>query len=367
MGKENIMHISSYYKKDVKSFPNSKKHIENCEKDILNSLALLKNLNKKIVLMFSGGADSTLLACMMKSMNIPFIPVLIVQDPSTVETVNDLPRAKKMSELLKINLEVIHISFDKEKLQFKNIIPKVLFDRHYGIIHSAGIREITNKYGNDIIIVNGQSADSVLSFGPSDRSFRCFLRRLQLYIPLLPILAVSNIMFSVRLHQRFKTPKTISQKLDAFFDEQGYVFLQNGQNKIRYNQYISAVVRKTLVGFTSNKKNKQMFLKINGFLQGSDNHIVLAMANYYNCGQVFMPYCTPQFIYETIKNKNNIRELFDPKYVIYALLKKYHFDYSYTAINSNGDVNYFAYYESQIMNDYYEFIKENYQQEKNNG
>ena len=43
----------------------------------------------------------------------------------------------------------------------------MLFDFHTSFVHFFGIKKILKLYGKNIEIVSGQSADSILCFGPS--------------------------------------------------------------------------------------------------------------------------------------------------------------------------------------------------------
>ena len=64
-----------------------------------------------------------------------------------------------------------------------------------------------------------------------------------------------------------------------------------------------------------------MYLKIFGFLQGSDNQVVVksCIINNFN---LIMPYMDWLLIYGVIAKKNSIKDIFYPKYPVTELLKE---------------------------------------------
>ena len=65
-----------------------------------------------------------------------------------------------------------------------------------------------------------------------------------------------------------------------------------------------------------------MYSKIIGFLQGSDNQVVIKAANYHGIKIVIMPFASSKFIYNVVQYKNNFLEVIKPKYFVRSLLKK---------------------------------------------
>ena len=58
---------------------------------------------------------------------------------------------------------------------------KMFFDRHYSKIHFYGVAELVKKWGADIVMINGQNSDAILSFGPSETKLTSYLKRYLLY------------------------------------------------------------------------------------------------------------------------------------------------------------------------------------------
>ena len=54
----------------------------------------------------------------------------------------------------------------------------MLFDFHTCIVQFYGISKILKKFGRNIEIVSGQSADSILCFGPSASTLSNFVNRI---------------------------------------------------------------------------------------------------------------------------------------------------------------------------------------------
>jgi hypothetical protein len=289
----------------------------------------------------------------MKELKIDFIPVLMVQDPDCREAIGDRERSQFVCDKLGLELEKIVLDFDRELLLMDEWLSDMLFDRHSGIRHYASIRELIKLYGTDIIIINGQSCDSILSFGPSEKNLRCFLRRIQLYLDNPVFLFITKLLFEKRLKKHYVVPLSKRLKLKAFLDEDSYIFLLNPQ--CTYNNYLDNILQ-SLPKEIKNFNAKRMYLKIFGFLQGPDNQVVINSARRYKAPFIFMPYTSPNFIYSTIKYKSNLYELISPKYLISKLLKEYDFPIYKQQKNRDPSIRPYSYYENIINIKYREMI-----------
>ncbi|MEK7775559.1 MAG: hypothetical protein AAB305_06720, partial [Candidatus Zixiibacteriota bacterium] len=68
-----------------------------------------------------------------------------------------------------------------------------------------------------------------------------------------------------------------------------------------------------------------MRLKIDGFLQGSDNQVVIQSALSAGIDGVVMPFVSPAIISATVRHKHSLLDLVHPKYPVRRLLAKYRF------------------------------------------
>ena len=50
-------------------------------------------------------------------------------------------------------------------------------------LHFIGVKKIKDLYGKDILIISGQSCDSIISFGPSQYTISNFIARYLIHFP----------------------------------------------------------------------------------------------------------------------------------------------------------------------------------------
>lgn len=310
---------SSYFK-DIARTPNIKLHQKAIHDDLLNTFQLIKNESKKNILLFSGGKDSCLLLQYLLNLKIPFTPVFFKLKPTHKYGVEDLIRVRAVSKLL--NLKLVEIEIDLKKIPQdlkEDIAKKQLFDKHFSLLHFIGNKEIKNRFGDQCIIINGQSSDSILSFGPSEESLMSFFRRYIMYRPKSILSRIGLILLIIKTRKCFKLPKNINENLMALFDEYKYTRVLDCSMPSKYGNYIlNYIERKT--NHLNSYFSKEMYVKILSFSQGSDNQIVVNSSK--SAGlKTIMPFATPKIIYSTIKYKDEKKEIKTPKYVIERILE----------------------------------------------
>ena len=79
----------------------------------------------------------------------------------------------------------------------------------------------------------------------------------------------------------------------------------------------------SIVRSISYKYSKLMFLKCYGFLQGSDNMIMIKSANHHKITKIFLPFASYNFISIILKFYNFRKDVFFPKYIMKNLCKEY--------------------------------------------
>lgn len=312
---------------NLKHTPNAHQHKSYSYRHIAENLVSLQasNPTSPFVLLYSGGVDSTFLGMMLKELSIPYIAIVMRYRPASYDNCLDYERAR--ANIMKCGAkQVDYIEIDSRLCYEKyisGILDDLLFDRHVGVSFYRCMQHISEKYGTNSIVVCGQSADSVLSFGPSDFNLSSFIKRAILY----GNNAIRFMLQPLIRRNLGKDYKIVLSNLDkeiAFCDHKKYIFALN--EHIPYYRLLRNVVESQNKFFTS-KHSRYMYLKLFTYIQGADNQVVVKSANAFGIKRIVMPFATASFICGTIKYKSVWRELFDPKYVIRDLLKdKYDFD-----------------------------------------
>ena len=311
--------IKNNFKNFIKS--SNKNSSKSLEKSINNSIQLLKNTKKKIILLFSGGADSLLLAQKLKEKNCNFECVYFSTKPNTYESEKGYRLAKKLAECLNIKLNIIPVKFEINNLKFKKILKVMLFDFHTCIVQFFGISKILKKFGRNIEIISGQSADSILCYGPSASTLSNFINRI-LYIKNT---FFTNFLIKFYLEKKYKVkliaPKNIFENYYFFYNSFFYYPLYK-KNNIEHDISIKNKINKVINEIKMKDEFVKMYLKIFGFLQGPDNQVLIQSALYNNFSNISLPYVTSEIISSTCYKQNKLKTVINPKHEIKVLLNK---------------------------------------------
>lgn len=277
--------------------------------------------SSRFLLFYSGGVDSTLLFVIMKELGIPFDCILIRYYPRW--SLSERGYAEALSKLKSFgvnNYTTIDVDLNEA---FNNHVvtaeKEMLLDRHISVHFYETYKRVVEKFGTDIVVVNGQSADSILSFGPSDNKKGSFLQRAILYSNIFTALLFEPFI-RVYLRNRSRMPLTYREKLISILDEHNYWFCID--RKCKYKDLLENEISKPAYKKLKNNESKLMYAKIVSFLQGPDNQVVLKAANHFGITRILMPYTAPEFIYNIIKYKCNLLDLFNGKYFVRNLLNK---------------------------------------------
>ncbi len=325
--KGKLVNVNNYFE-DIIPHPHYKKLLSTLKADILDSISEVVNkysyIDNKYLLFYSGGTDSTLLAYIMQELKIPYTAVILKFKPFWSMNYNDYLKAIENAKKIGIkNIEIIEINLETAKLNIDLILQDMLFDRHLSVAFYESYRVITEKFGNNIITISGQGADSILSYGPSEFSLGDFMRRSILYYPKLSK-PLFNKLVQKKLGKQYEIPINNQNINRAFLDEKGYFFVRDKNcNYIDVLDYYSKKAASIIKGEAS----LRMFFKQN-YLQGPDNQVIIKSANSNGINRIVMPFVTPQFIKSCIKYKQDWRDLFFPKYFVRDILKK---DYKYNS------------------------------------
>lgn len=299
----------------------------------------------QVLLLFSGGTDSTLLACILKRLKIPFVAIILKFLPLHHDNLNDVYRAQNVAKKIGIeNVVVLEIDLLIAVNNIELILDNMLFDRHLSVHFFAACEKISKSFGTDVLLINGQSSDSILSFGPSDCTWGGFIRRMVLYSNRF-IRSVLAHLINYKLGFALCVPQNKHEKFEAFIDETDYFYLKDMKMKyvIMLKEKVDLVQsyfsllddnnsRKIILSqLKKYEESFLMYLKIFSFIQGPDNLIVIKSAECNGIRNIVMPFTSPQFIYNVVRYKSDIKELFYPKYFVRDILEnqfEYHSYYN---------------------------------------
>ncbi len=308
----NIKHDIYFNSNNLKIKGNLKTILLKC---LNKNLEHLKNKKNKNILLFSGGKDSSLIAQILKKKKIKFIPVILNTYPKVLEFENNKLNAMKIAK--ENNFNLLSIDINLNNIDEKKIVNSMLFDFHFSILHFEGLKKIKKIFGKNINIICGQSADSLFSYGASASTVSHLYSRISFFYNNLFLSFIAKL-FLQKKYKRKILFFNIKKEYLFFLSFYYYLFVEKKlylrSNKIR--QTVDDLKLKLI-----NKKDFLMYLKIFGFLQGSDNQVVVksCIINNFN---LIMPYMDPQLIYGVIAKKNSIKDIFYPKYPVTELLKE---------------------------------------------
>jgi hypothetical protein len=310
--------IKSYFGL-IKKINYNYNHENFVKQKLIESLNILKKNKQKIILLFSGGVDSTALAFLMKQLKIKFIPIYFATIPNTYESNKGLELVKRIGKFIKIKPKILKIKLKTKK----NIITKILrfmrFDLHTSIVQFEGIKKILGIYGKNIQIISGQSSDSIFCYGASTNSLsHIIIRFMNIFkIPLL------FKFIKRKLEKKYKKKLIIPTNdfeykyyfYNSFFY---YPFKIYQSNK---DSYIKKKIYKLLNNKEFDKRFDYMRLKIFGFLQGPDNMVLIQAGNSVSFYNIFLPFADALIIESICTNQSTIKNLFFPKYEVRNLIK----------------------------------------------
>lgn len=293
-------------------------NVDSFKKCISNAVdkALLKCGKRLAILCYSGGIDSTFLLKRIRVLGIPHKLVFFL-DRNYALNVQECEEAKHKAKMFGEDLDILDITGLADDEVIENKVKELMaFDIHEYRGYFYGIKKITQKYGKDIVVVNGQNSDCILSFGPSERKYSSYLKRYLLYGSSYLMKYLITKTISLAFRKSFSVPRKREDRLLAFYDNFKYcLFKQNG-NSAEYENYFIRKFNTMNCRFEfTTENNFWMYLKYFSYMQGGDCQSVVQSAILYGI-KIIMPLSQPEVISATLKYKDNIEELNNPKYVL---------------------------------------------------
>jgi Asparagine synthase len=300
--------------------PDAKRHTSEVESDLRRTLTIIRDSRRQVLLSFSGGADSTLLAILCREEGIQFTPIFLRAKPEYAENDRDWIRAKAVAHELDLQLITIETPLELDHELGERISSRMLFDLHVSLLHFSGMREVASRCGANCIILSGQGADSVLSFGPTQQTRGDFVARLLATYPFSLLSSVGARLVSRKLGKELRPPSNAIEFMRSFFDQECYYSLLKPADKM--SDYLDGMIQ-GVCQKECDTLSHLMRLKIHGFLQGSDNQVVIQSAMSAGIDAVVLPFVSPAIINATVEYKNQNLDLFQPKYPVRRLLRKF--------------------------------------------
>ena len=342
------------YFKDIKNVPNRKNLFHEILDDMRSTVSTIKKLPQKKFLLFSGGADSTLCVHLLKEQNVDFTPVFAKHIPGNSMNAEDINKVYLSAK--KLGISPVEIEIDTTKQIDNDIIDIMFQDRSITQLFFDVAKKLKEMYGENIILINGQCADSIFGFGATDKNFVNFIARNFMFNSnnfLFNQILLLILRFAKKDYYKYRLPKNNREFMYSFFDDKVYKPLIDLTKNKEYVGYLNKII--TNFEF-DNTESLMMYLKIYGFIQGSDNFVNVQNCEYYGIHSIFL-FATQQIVYSVIKNTDYKYEIMHPKSVVYEILKKV-YNYEMPVLDkvhkskSTKTIS-FKDYETQIYKNFY--------------
>lgn len=305
---------------NIKNAPNRFDYENAIHESVARSLIPLKTLGRPVVLCFSGGKDSTYIALILKELEIKHeLAFFQVRNSKTNE--RELKKAKAQAMRLGIVLNVYDIT-DSFNPEIEEGIRRFnIFDNHYCRVQFYGCKELRHKYGDDLIIINGQNSDSILTYGPSESKFSSKVKRYLLHGDSMWLKKLCAFIIGSMFRKRLRVPRNRSERLSAFYDNFKYCLLldkRSNRYSITMSEKIDAISK--FIQVNDSENNLMMYLKVFTHMQGSDAQVVTQSCR--GEGDLIMPFSTKDIIKAALQFKDNETETKHPKYALDRICKR---------------------------------------------
>lgn len=294
---------------EIDRTPDVRKYKEAVQQAVDDSLSQLLNSKKKIVLCFSGGKDSLYLAKRMQDLGIDFDLVYWTISEEAQQT------AERGAKLLGKNLIIMDVSDCNKELQ-SVIENEMYFDHHYSRIHYVGCQAIVKRYGHEVILVNGQNSDSILTYGPSETKRTSYWKRYLMYGNSYIRKWIYKTIIELGFRRRFVIPQSYEDLNRSLLDNFKYCMILDKNEPTEYREYLNECIRKiTQRTKFSNQNNLWMYIKTFTHIYGSDCQVVTNSARHFEL-DLLLPFSTEAFMRAALTFKDDQIELRHPKYAL---------------------------------------------------
>jgi len=307
------------YLPDIPNTANRYRHVIAAVDALAHNLKRLLSLCDKLpVLLFSGGRDSTLLLLILKAIGVEFrvihwLPMNLMTDFLYLQ----YKQATAIANELGIKVEYVYYDTEKDWPRYANMAFNMHpFERVVPVDLLTVSEYVKAKYGEDVILLNGEIAETGFTLVPTTASkLRDLVARFTSSpYPWYGFRSSISFMSYYRLRDHRAACimyRSIVQPLDKV-----YVYLMRQiskfDSKFKYDEPFVTYAK--------------LFTKAQGMVpQGS-----LKPAEYFGL-EMHFPYIAPEVIISRIRYMDWLYEIANPKYAVKLGIKRFGFDYDKVA------------------------------------
>jgi asparagine synthetase B (glutamine-hydrolysing) len=292
------------------------------------------------ILFFSGGVDSSFLACTMMDLGLEFTPVFIKYDPADGDNVVDSRKASAVADYLGLKLETIKAPIAANLALTDKVVRRHPFDKAMVIPMELAFQSLSRRYGS-CNIINGQASDSIYCWGASGKTPGCLIQRFLMSdcfskrsgFVRAAIAGVVEQVYRARwtTPMSFRVPHADSEFWLGLLDPQGYVPIVHTEGKHRqYREYLERIVTDIAGDLDCDHGAIRMYMKLM-YLQGPVD-LFLVEAAHAHRHQLVLPFLDARIINLKRKYQSDWRNLFHPRYVLEQVLSE-RFDFDVSVID----------------------------------
>ncbi|MFH1686482.1 MAG: asparagine synthase-related protein [bacterium] len=302
---------------------------------ITSSLSEVIKHDQPTFLMFSGGIDSTYLACVLRELELPFTPLFVKFNPTDRDNAVDGCKASTVARELGLTLQTVEVDAESHSKLAGRAALRHPFDRAYAIPYEHAFEWLLEKYGR-CNLINGQASDSIYCWGASGTTLGSLIQRYLIsdtYFdgPRWLRAMISRLVAAVyrrrwKMTFPFRVPYDGDEVWVGLLDPQGYLPIVHTAEKDReYHLYLFDIVREIANEIGRNRDAMRMYLKLM-YLQGPSNIAPIEAARAYGHNMV-LPFVDARLVRLRRQYQSERRNLLRPRYVLTrALQDRYGFN-----------------------------------------
>lgn len=294
-------------------------------------------------LLLSGGADSRLLALVMKKYNIPFETYTAIMKPYYYSGVEDVEGADRVSKLLGVKNNIVYVEPENIGIeQINDVIEKMPFAVHLSMVFIALMEQIRKDGKNKIWA--GQNADTLYNLGPSGRVTKDFWGIMSVYkrfciteeyyqsFPQVSgyskakqirnriIAQAGCILYRRMKHTRVCLPNNVEDLINNYLNSYDYTIYSTEnvkkEIKLENRQYEPHEIKKIIYNY-----------KVKNFLKSGAPMVIDVISHLYGIEDYILPFSSEFMlpIWQDVRLRNT--NILEPKKFIYRYIKEFESEY----------------------------------------
>lgn len=288
----------------------------------------------KHALLLSGGADSRLLALLMKENNLDFETYTVRSFPYADSALQDVEIAKEISKELNVKNNIVDIDFRKLKVEDLDlIIENMPNTSHVSLGFLSLIKEASNNGCNKIWC--GQNADNLYNLGPSGKVSFSFIGIMNLYkrfylceeyfnylqnkknLMYGLIAFIGNFIYSFLKKEKTFLPNDLLSLIDNYKNSYDYTVFSTDKK-----ENFSKIIEVEKV------KQKLFKYKVENYLKSGPSQVIDVASSLYNIKDFILPYSSENMLSVFSNIKLNFKNILKPKEYIYIYIKELSLKYN---------------------------------------